>query len=243
VAAAWRPTAYEGDFQIDPQSLELERLTIRTVALPSGAAFCKSTASLDYQLVHIGDSDLLLPRQSQLEIVLNSGLETRNVTTFSNCREYQAESEIVFDGSSDTESTATRSGARARVALPIGLPVTLALAGPIDTATAAAGDPVSANVVRAVRRPGSSQELIPAGAVVRGRIRRVEHHLSPKPYFLIAMAFNRVEVQGVVSPFVVRREADAELAGQLGANLVMRETGIWFWASVRSCFPRTGTAP
>ena len=129
---------------------------------------------------------------------------------------------------------AARAG---RVALPIGLPVTLALAGPIDTATAAAGDPVAANVVRPVRRPDLSEELIPAGAVARGRIRRVEYHLSSKPYFLIAMAFNRVEVQGVVSPFVVRREADAELGDELGANLVIRETGIWFWGVGTFLFP------
>lgn len=237
VAAAWRPAAYEGDFRLDPQSLELERLTIRTIELPSGAAFCKATATLDYQLIHIGDSDVLLPRQSQLEIVLKNHMETRNITTFSNCREYRAESEIVFDGSSDSESAATRSAGRGRVALPIGLPVTLALTEPIDTATAAAGDPVAASVVKPVRRPGTTEELIPAGAVVRGRIRRVEHHLSSRPYFLVAMAFNRVEVHGAVSPFVVRGEADAELAEELGANLAMRETGIWFWGVGTFLFP------
>ena len=95
-ASAWRPAAYEGDFQIDPQSLELERLTIRTTELPPVAAFCQAATTLDYQRVHIGDSDILLPRQSQLEILLKSGREARNITTFANCREYQAESEIVL---------------------------------------------------------------------------------------------------------------------------------------------------
>jgi len=228
-ATAWRPTAFEGEFRIDPQSLELQRLTIRTGELPPDAPFCEAAATLDYYGVHVDDSDILLPRQSQLEIVLQNGPETRNVTTFSNCREYQAESEIVFDASADTESAATGSAGRGRVTLPIGLPVTLALAGPIDTATAAAGDPVAANVVKPVRRPGSTEALIPAGAIVRGRIRRVEHHLLPRPYFLLRLAFNRVEVQGVVSSFVARSEADAELTQELGANLEMRGSGIWYW--------------
>jgi hypothetical protein len=227
--AAWHTEAYEGDFRVDPQSLELERLTIHTNALPSGAAFCEATTTLDYQRVHIGDSDVMLPRQSQLEIVLKNGRETRNVTTFSNCREYRTESEIVFDAASDTASTAPRSAGRGRVALPIGLPVTLALASPIDTGTAAAGDPVVAKVIKPVRRPGSTEALVPAGAVVHGRLRRVEHHLLPTPYFLIAIAFNSVDVQGVLSRLVVRNEANAELAKALGANLEMHETGIWFW--------------
>jgi hypothetical protein len=229
VAGAWLPAAYEGEFWLDPQSLDLERLTIRTNQLPPGAAFCQAATTLEYQLVHIGNGDILLPRQSQLEIVNKSGRETRNDTTFASCREYQADSELVFDQPSDAAKTVSPRAGRGRVALPLGLPVTLALEGPIDTDTAATGDPVSAKVVKPVRRPGSNEDLIPAGAVVSGRIRRVEHHQFPKPYFLIALAFNRVEVAGVLAPFAARREADPELARDLDANLVIRATGIWFW--------------
>lgn len=234
---AWRPTAYDGEFRLDPQSYQLESLTVRTLDPPSGAPFCQATATLDYERVHIGDSDLLFPRRGQLEIELKGGSETRNVTTFSNCREYQAESEIVFDGSSPTGSAAPRSAGRGRVALPIGLPVTLALDGAIDTATAAAGDPVAARVVKAIHHPGSSEELVPAGAIVRGRIRRVEHHLLPTPYFRVVLAFNRVEVQGAVSPFVARSEPDKELAEKLGVNLALRDTGIWYWGVGTFLFP------
>jgi hypothetical protein len=235
--SAWHPVAYEGDFQIDPKSLELERLTIRTTELPPVAAFCQAATTLDYQRVHIGDSDVLLPRQSQLEILLKNGKEARNVTTFANCREYQAESEISFNAPTGAETMATRSTGRGRVVLPIGLPVTLALTESIDTATAAAGDPIDAKVVKPVRRAGSTEELIPAGATVHGRIRRVEHHLLPTPYILVAISFNRVDVHGVVSPFVARSDADAALARELGANLAVRETGIWFWGVGTFLFP------
>ena len=111
----------------------------------------------------------MLPRAgSQLEIALNGGRESRNVTTFANCREYQAESEINFDVPSAAEGTATRNTGRGRVVVPLGLPVTLALIDPIDSATAASGDEVAAMVVKAVRRPGASIDLmIPAGALHR----------------------------------------------------------------------------
>jgi hypothetical protein len=237
VDTAWRRAAYEGEFRIDPESLDLERLTIRANALPPGAAFCQAATTLDYQQVHIGNSDVLLPLQSQLEIVLKDGRENRNVTTFASCREYQAESAIVFDAPSDTEGAVAPRAGRGRVTLPIGLPVTLALTSAIDTAAAAAGDPIAAKVVKPVFRPGTKEELIPVGAVVRGRIRRVEHHLSPDPYFLVALSFNRVDVQGVLSPFVARSEADAGLAKQLGANLALRDTGIWFWGVGTFLFP------
>jgi hypothetical protein len=233
----WRPTAYEGEFRLDPQTYELQRLTVRTVDPPAGAAFCQASSTLDYQRIHIGDSDLLLPRQAELQIELKNGPETRNATTFADCREYQAESEIVFDESANTASKTVQSFGRGRVALPIGLPVTLALEGPIDTATAAAGDPVDAKVVKAVRRPGSNEELVPAGATVRGRIRRVEHHLLPSPYFRIVLAFNRVEVNGAVSPFVVRSEPGKELSEKLNANLELRDTGIWYWGVGTFLFP------
>jgi hypothetical protein len=234
--SGWQPTAYEGEFRIDPQTYELQSLTVRTVDPPSGAAFCEAASTLDYQQVHIGDSDLLLPRQAQLQIELRDGPETRNVTTFSQCREYQAESAISF-GDAAAAGTAAPQNSRGRVALPIGLPVMLALENPIDTATAAAADPVDAKVVKPVHRPGSNEELVPAGAIVRGRIRRVEHHLLPSPYFRIVLAFNRVDVNGAISPFVVRSEPSKDLAEKLGATLELRDTGIWYWGVGTFLFP------
>jgi hypothetical protein len=237
VGAGWRPAAYEGEFQIDPATLDLEGLTVRTTRLPEGASFCQAAATLAFSRVPIGGSEVLLPLRSQLDLTLPRGSEARNVTSFANCREYQAESEILFGDPVDSEAAARPSGSRGRLQVPLGLPVTLALDSPIDTATAAAGDEITAKLVKPVRRPGSSEDLVPAGSVVHGHIRRVEHHLSPTPYFLVSIAFNRVDVQGAVSPFMVRGEVNEELAKQLGAELVMRQTGIRFWGVGTFLFP------
>lgn len=235
--SGWRPTEYQGEFQIDPQSYELRKLSVRTVDTPQDAAFCEAASTLDYQSIHIGDSDLLLPRQAELQIELKSGPQTRNVTTFAGCREYQAESEIVFGDSAATASAVPQTTGRGRLSVPIGLPVTMALTAPIDTATAAAGDPVDAKLVKPVRRPGSTEDLLPVGALVRGRIRRVEHHLLPTPYFRVVLAFNRVEVNGSVSPFVLRSEPDHDLAEKLNVNLELRDTGIFYWGVGTLLFP------
>ncbi|MCU1233845.1 MAG: hypothetical protein JWP63_1812 [Candidatus Solibacter sp.] len=237
VGTAWLAVAYDGDFRIDPQTLELVRLTVHVGELPPGAPFCGAASTLEYELVRVGEGDIMLPRQSQLDIQLKSGRETRNTITFSSCRKYQAESELVFSTAAEPASVAAATPGRGHVTLPIGLPVTLSLDEPIDSATAAAGDPVAANVVKPVLRAGSRDVLIPAGAVVRGRIRRVEHYLWPQPYFRISVSFNRVEVQGAVSPFFARHEADAQLARELGANLALRDTGIWFWGVGTFLYP------
>ena len=95
----------------------------------------------------------------------------------------------------------------------------LALTAPIDTATAAAGDPVSAEVVKPVRRSASGDILIHPGAIVRGRITRLERHLLPEPYFLIAMSFNRLTRGDISSPFAAKYDSNAALAQKLGAAL------------------------
>lgn len=239
VAGAWLAAAYDGEFRLDRQSLDLERLTVRIHQPPPDAAFCSAATTLEYNLVRVGDGDVLLPRHSELEIVQPAGRETHNETTFTGCREYQAASELVFDAPAGSESAASPRAGRRRVTLPIGLPVTLALDSPIDTDTAATGDPVSAKVVKPVRSPGSKEDLIPAGAIVRGRIRRVEHHFLPKPYYLIAVAFNRVEIGGVVAPFLARSEPSPDLVKDLSANIELRATGFWYWDVGTFLFPTT----
>ncbi|HWC95564.1 MAG TPA: hypothetical protein VG456_02410 [Candidatus Sulfopaludibacter sp.] len=237
VSGAWVPAPYEGEFRIDPQTFQLDSMTLRTNQLPAAAAFCAASTALAYQYARVGETEILLPRQSQLDIDLKSGRETRNLTTFSSCREYQAESEIVFESAPEPGAKVAQAAPRPRVALPIGLPVLLALTAPIDTATASAGDAVSAKLVKPVRRLGTNEELIPAGATVHGRIRRVERHLLPSPYFLVAIAFNRVDVQGTLSPFFAHSDPNPDVAKELGANLAMRDTGIWFWGVGTFLFP------
>lgn len=235
--AAWRAIAYSGSFWLDAQSLELRRLTVRADEVPRETSICELNAALDYGRVHIGDGEALLPRQGQLQISLASGRQTNNLTTFADCREYQAESAVSFEEGGDVKSAPSRTTVRAPLAIPLGLPVTLALAAGIDTDSAAAGDPVSAKVVKAVRRPGTDEVLIPAGATVRGRVTRVEHHILPTPYFLVAISFNRLVIQDTTAPFAARSERKPELEKELGANRLVQGRGLGFWGVGTFLFP------
>ena len=241
VGEDWQPVAYDGTFWVDPVSLDLRRLTIHSAELPPTTTICDATTTLDYQTLRVGDSELLLPRQSQLQIVLESTRETNNTTTFSGCREYQAESALLFDERPDVDRAAAKLIVRAPLVLPIGLPVTLALTAPIDTDTAAAGDLVWAKVVKAVRRPGATQDLIPAGATVRGRIARLEHRIFPEPYFVIAISYYRVELNGVSSPFAARLESNFQSSPGLGFEARPRARGLEFWDIGTFVFPTSKT--
>jgi hypothetical protein len=224
--ASWLPMAYQGSFLLDPESLDLERFTIRADNLPPQTSICEAETTLDYSGVRIRVGDALLPRESQMQVVMQNGRTTTNTTTFSGCREYHAESALVFDEAPDTENTAARPVFHPAPAVPIGLPVILAFTAALDTDTAASGDLVSAEVVKNVTRPGSSDVLIPAGAIVHGRIVRVEHHNLPRAYFLITMSFNRYEVKGAPSLFAARLEPSGELAEELGAELSVQGGGF-----------------
>ena len=237
IGTKWQTVPYEGTFWLDPEAATLRRFTVEAGPLPQPAGVCSLKSALDYQIVKIGDGELLLPRQGELRIVMDSANQTNNVTTFSDCREYMTESAVHFDIGSETNSAAAKPMVRAPVALPIGLPIVLSLTGAVDTGTAAAGDPVSAKVVQPVRRPGTSEVLIPSGAIVQGRITRLERHLLPQPYFLIAMSFNRLVRGEVSSPFAAKYDSNAELAHRLGAELRSRARGLEFWDVGTFLFP------
>jgi len=235
--ASWQTIPYGGTFQLDAGSLELQRFTVKAEELPAASTMCQVQGDMDYSQVRIGDGDILLPRQGQLQIVMADGKETRNITTFADCREYQAESELLFDANPEVSGAAAKPVVRTAVALPIGLPIMLALIAPIDTDTAAAGDPVSAEVTKPVRRAGSNDVLIPAGAMVRGRITRLERHLFPEPYFLIALSFNRLAQGDVSSPFAAKYDSNKGLAQELGATLRSRSRGLEYWDVGTFLFP------
>jgi hypothetical protein len=239
MGAAWQPIAYGGALWLNAHSLDLERFTVEADQMPAASGMCRVDGALDYERVRIGEGDVLLPRQSRLELLMRDAAETATMTTFGSCREYQADAEIHFDSGEDAATATARPVVHSNLPLPLGLPVILALNEPIDTDTAAAGDPVSARVVKPVRHPGSNTVLIPAGATVRGRITRLEHHFQPQPYFLIALSFNRLVEGDNSSPFAAKYDGSAESARQLGARLHTQGRGLEFWDVGTFLFPTT----
>ncbi len=222
VPGGHKETAYHGSFRIDTKTAQLIHLVEETDGLPAEASMCRVKTSTDYQFTQVGDGQILLPLQSVLEAQRPNAYRTSNVTTFSACHEYLAESTIRF-GDEDEASKAAAAGPRTAAPLPAGVMLTLALTEAIDTRNAAGGDPVSAKVVRAVHAAGSNKVLVPAGAIARGRILQMRH-LYRASELMISIRFDTLESSGAVSPLAVRLTGRAVRLGPVGSD----EAGSWF---------------
>jgi hypothetical protein len=205
-----KATGYRGGFQIDAATADLTRLTEETDELPPEGNMCRAGTAIDYHIVPIGSGQLLIPSRSELHTLSPNMNETKSVTTYSACHEYAAESSLRFDDADDAAS-ASKAPVAGTLALPPGVLLTLSLLTPIDAATAAAGDPVSAKVLKPARAPvhttDAKEILIPGGAIAHGRILQMRHQYTSSQ-FLISIAFDTLEMNGTVSPIAIQLEKD-----------------------------------
>ena len=150
VGTAWVAVAYEGEIQVDPEAVELGTPDGAAERIADGCApFCAAATTLEYQMAHVGDSDILLPRQSQLEIALSSGrhrLATPSRFRLAGNIRRSRKSYLSRGGSAGERGGAECGPRPCGWLCRIGLPVTLSLAEAIDSSTAAAGDPVAAKM-------------------------------------------------------------------------------------------------
>ncbi len=188
---------YHGSVWVDAETLDLIRLEVHTDDIPPELEVSQVSDAMVYGRVRIGESDFLLPLSSELSMVDIAGNESRNRTRFDGCRQYLGQSVITFG-----EPVAAPEPTKqiTSTALPTGLSLTLALKTPIDVASAAVGDPVSAELERAVKKDGSV--VIPEGARLSGRITRVVRGEARfGPYYLVCLQLFTLEFDNHRSDF------------------------------------------
>ena len=145
---------YEGTFLVDPKTSDLARLTVRASPIPLEFNVCENVTTLDYGIVALHDSEFLLPRDVVLHVTNADGSELENDTVFSGCHEFLAESSVSFETDSGNAPGAAQKAAYKELALPPGLSFRVALTRAIDTATAAAGDPIKAKLMGPIKEKG-----------------------------------------------------------------------------------------
>jgi hypothetical protein len=195
-----RVIGYHGTFLVDERNAELKRLTVEAEHFPVGEEMHRVEDIMDYHRVKIGDGEFLLPDTSNMNILFFDGQESQNKTHYSDCREYGAESTISFGDNGDaadrSSSPALKSPAQRK--LPPNLHLQFGLKSPIRSETAAAGDAVTAVILRDVK------DVVRANDIVHGRILRLEQFVSPSPRWVVAIRFNRIEHNGVEQAFDLR---------------------------------------
>ncbi len=167
--------AYHGSIFAIPDSGDLKRLTIQ--AENAGEA-CRIQYSTDFAGTRVGDREILLPQSSTMEAIYKNGVELRSQTYYSGCRRPAAVRVSTSTGSPKP--------------IPPNIRLHVRFEPPIDSETAATGDPVT-GVIRVTVKDKQNGIVVHAGDRLHGRIAAIEEYLSPQLRWNLAIAFETIE--------------------------------------------------
>jgi hypothetical protein len=197
-----------GSFWADAETLELLRLETVAHDIPPDLRVTNIRESLDYARMRGRSQDLLLPQSIETSVTKQNGVESRNRIEFSHCREFSGAAELSFNKPASIERPAPPV---TELQIPAGLEISVRMAQAIDSKTAAVGDSIRAIIEAPVRSHGA--DLIPKGALLLGRIRRLERQLAPRPYYLVGLEFTDIEFLGHHARFIGQMLGTVPLAG------------------------------
>ena len=184
--------AERGSFWVDPGTLDVVRLDVHADGIPSDFPITSVVTTIDYARTRIGQLDVILPQTAVLLIEQFTGERSRNITEFSHCRQYSGQAAISFDVPSDLAALDPVRKTK-EVTLPAGLSARIKLKSAIDS-EGAIGDSIQATIANDIIQGG--QVLVPKGAAVTGRIRRIEKHDEGLPYYIVGIEFDDVDFPG-----------------------------------------------
>jgi hypothetical protein len=186
-----------GSFWADAETLELLRLETVAHDIPSDLPVTGIRETLDYARMRVRGRELLLPQSVETSVTYHKGVESRNRIEFSHCREFGAAAELTFKEPKAVDQPILPV---TEAQLPAGVEISVHMAQPIDSRTATVGDRITAIIYSPVRYHHAV--LIPKGALLQGRIRRLERQLTPHPYFLVGLEFTDIEFPGHHARFI-----------------------------------------
>ena len=209
--------AFQGSFWIDPQSLDLVRLEVQAYDITEMPGLQEAETSVNYTRISIDGQAAVLPGSATFRIVAVGGAEDLNRTTFEGCRHYRADSLVSFDSNSisgDADRVVPSSPSpHPAVAFAPGTRVELALSAPLKLADAAPGDAIRAVITRTVKNGETG--LVGRGAVVTGRVVRLDRREIPFPIWEVALQFDTLEAQDGAGPFVATMENAGPAPGMI----------------------------
>jgi hypothetical protein len=178
-----------GEFWVDAQDYHLMRLQVDAQEIPPQMLLTSISLVMDYGIVQSDSDKTLLAMGGTLTAVENSGKVYHNGVAFSHCHVFAAESKMSANDA-DIAAALTRYKEKEGL-LPAGLNLRVALAEPVVAKNARVGDSIGARLELAVRL---SPELeIPAGALLKGRIRQFSKVDDPPNTYQVGIAFSELE--------------------------------------------------
>jgi hypothetical protein len=232
----WVRTAYNGTLVIDPDAGDIVRLTMRAAEmpeLPESNPACQASSGVEYGRTQIHDRLVLIPRQTRLITMERAGgkdSETRSLTTYSSCREYSSQSKLFLEGPPGGVANSSLPAQPSPSTLPAKVHFRARIVTPIDSDTAAAGDPIEAVLISPLRDK-NRREWAPAGARLHGRLLSLAQSMSPS-FFEVLVQFESIELNGRAVPF----RAGPDLSGVSGIS-----TGAGSYMPAVSVIPNPAT--
>lgn len=193
----WTTAGYTGSIFADPETAELVRLEIRSDELPRASTACEVDTAMDYGATRLAGNDILLPAMTRSRFINQDGSEAENAMTFSACREFLGEATVNFGGHPEMAAAKVEA---APVELPSGLNVTVEMTSTLDLDRAAAGDRIEGRLAAPLLDAQRKTILVPAGAVLEGRLMRVETRYGKPNEQGISLRWETLEMKGVKSP-------------------------------------------
>jgi hypothetical protein len=190
-----------GSLWADPKTFELIRMENNADDIPGYLPLAAASTAVDYARTVISGQSVLLAQQAEMRLKETSGAEAYDRVDFTHCRAYSTESTIRFDvGESEPVApAAARQSASPPESVPANLMAIVSLSTPINS-NDAVGQLIEGKMVGSLTRKGVV--VVPDGAAVHGRIRRLERYQGSDPdTFIVGLEFTEVETPGGLVPF------------------------------------------
>lgn len=88
--------AYQGSFWVDAETLDMVRLAWKTDHIPPSVGISSIEKSMQYKVVHVGNSDFVLPLHSELTSFDQQGNYRWNTITLKHCQEFSGGSTVTY---------------------------------------------------------------------------------------------------------------------------------------------------
>ena len=181
---------YHGEFTVDPVSHSLQRLTViaEEREVPESARLCSLHLDTRYEVVNLNGNGFRLPATVEMTL-LDRNREIKHTSTkYQDCRQYLAESQLRFDAPPASSAPTT---AQPLKELPPGLTVTIRITSDTNPAHSWGGDPVTGELWDDLIDEHGTV-LAAKGALVKGRLLRMETFLKPQRSYVAAIQFEQV---------------------------------------------------
>jgi len=201
---------YSGTVWADAANHDPVRIEMDLNEIPAHLPLQGGRKTITYQRVPIGASTFLLPASADLVLIMANGFQSRNVTTFSNCRQFTGASTIRFD---DPPPEAPAAAAKVSWTLPGNLPIVLKTMASLDFSKAAVGDLIPLTVAK--NAVSAKLVWLPAGASVSARLVSVHCGESPMQHcfaYLRLESFSFENKEGVIRAAMEMPTLDHQLS-------------------------------